>query len=434
MISSPASGQVTVPLVTSAGKDDRTRATVAVFVLLAFAGCARLAVLALLNSVSSGQEINDDYRLYEIMIRQPLLLVTGEGFRELGDGGIYAPLVPLQLWFPGKLISHFTGPMLGRRLGMLVYDLIALGIALRVAFHVAGAPRSARQWAVAILLAILPVSIGASVVWGQEDTAAAMWSAAALAAFVYLGPLTAMIVAGAGLFTSKMFFVVLMLGIWLAAPRGQQRRVALAGAGSVVAFGLFLLARWKATGVVYPDYHYNAMSNSPSIWAAYYLLIDPIKFDDPIRPYVKLVVATAMIVFTCAAWLRRGKLTVWGAVVASHAVFFASFIGIHPEHYLWFLPFLIVFAWDAYRRGRVLLFVLATGLTYLTYAYKVVYGLRGPPGFTASGKQSIRNFFEQYAGFDLYWIQTALVFVILGSLLLLAREALKPGTSVAATE
>jgi hypothetical protein len=394
-------------------------------VLLAWATAVRVAVLVAVHLATHGQEINDDYRLYEAMIRRPLMLVTGSGLEELGEGGIYAPLVPLQLWFPASLWSNWTGPVLGRRLGMLVYDLAALGLTLRVAFHVVGTPRTWRQWAAAALLAILPASLGASVVWGQEDTATALWSAAALACFVWAGPAAAMMVAGAGLFTSKLFFVVMMLGIWLASPRNRERRLALIGAGWVAGFGAFLVLRWLASGHFYPDYHYNAMSNSPSIWAAYYLLIDPLKTDDAIRPYVKVVAAVAMLAFLVFAWPRRGRLPVWSAVVAAHAAFFAAFIGIHPEHYQWFLPFLIVFAWDAMRRGRRLAFALSLGITYLAYAYKIVYGLRGPAGNTAGGKQAIRDVFERIAGFDLYWIQVTLVFAILASLILLAREALR---------
>jgi hypothetical protein len=183
-----------------------------------------------------------------------------------------------------------------------------------------------------------------------------------------------------------------------------------------------------SSGFIYPDYHYNAMSNSPSVWALYYLLVEPLMFDDPIRPYVKLLVAVAMLAFTALAWRRArrgGTLSPWSAVVAAHCVFFASFIGIHPEHYQWFLPFLIVFAWDAFRRRRRFAFALAVGITYLAYAYKIVYGLRGPPGQTAGGKQAIRDLFERYAGFNLYWMQVALAVATLAALLLLAREALR---------
>jgi hypothetical protein len=409
---------------------EHRRAVAATFILLGFGLAVRLAVLAVLHAVTGGSEINDDYHLYEAMIRHPLMLVSGHGFEALGDGGIYAPLVPLHLWFPGKFLGDWLGPVLGRRLGMLAYDMAALAIALRVAFRVAGPPRGWKSWCAAGLLAMLPASVGASVVWGQEDTAAALWSAAALACFVCAGPLPAMLVAGAGLFTSKLFFVVLMLGIWLAAPDGQRRRLAIAGLGCVAAFGLFLWVRWMSSGFLYPDYHYNAMSNSPSVWALYYLLVEQLPVDDLIRPYVKLLAATAMLAFVLVAWRQRRRReapTPWSAVVAAHCAFFASFIGIHPEHYQWFLPFLIVFAWDAFHRRRRLAFALAVGITYLAYAYKVVYGLRAPYGNPAGGKQAIRDLFERYAGFDLYWVQLALVFLTLGWLLLLMWQALKLG-------
>lgn len=403
----------------------RARERRAVLWLIPFAVAVRLAVMFALYVVTHGSEINDDFGLYATMIRHPFLLIHGHGFEELGEGGIYAPLIPLQLWFPGKLLGDVVGPILGRRLGLLVYDTVALGIALRVAFYVVGPPRGWRGWIVALLLTVLPASVGASVLWGQEDTCSAVWAAAALACFVWVGPMAAMFVAGAGLFTSKLFVVIMMLGIWLAAPAGQRRRLALAGLSCIAAFVVFLWARWLASGFLYPDYHYNAVSNSPSIWALYYFFIDPIQFDDPIRPYIKLVVAIGMLTFLGFAWRRRENLTVWSAVVAAHAAFFASFIGIHAEHYQWFLPFLIVFAWDAYRRRYRLAFVLAVLVTYLGYLYKIVYGLRGPAGNTAGGKRAIRDLFERYAGFDLKWLQITLVFVILAALVMLAVEALR---------
>jgi hypothetical protein len=393
--------------------------------LVIWGAAVRIIAIVAIHLATHGQEINDDFPLYSEMIEHPLVLVTGQGVEALHDGGIYAPLVPAQLWFPGALFSHWVGPVTGRRLGMLVYDLIALAITMCVAFRVAGRPRTATQWAVALLLAILPVSVGATSIWGQEDTAAALWSAAALAAFVWVGPLPAMLVAGAGLFTAKLFFVLLMLGIWLSAG-GRSTRVAMAGVACVAAFGFFLLARWLASGFLYPEYHYNSMSNSPSVWALYYLLVKPLQFDDPIRPYVKVVAAGGMVGFAIAAWITRDRrLPVWSTVVAAHCVFFASFIGVHPEHYQWFLPFLIVFAWDAMRQRRWFTLFLAILITYLGYAYKMVYGLRGPPGPAGTGKQAMRDLFERFIGINLSWLQLALIFITLGTLLLLARQALR---------
>jgi hypothetical protein len=222
-----------------------------------------------------------------------------------------------------------------------------------------------------------------------------------------------------------------MLGIWLATPQGQRRQIALAGAACVGAFAAFLLLRWLASGFLYPTYHYNAIPNSPSIWAIYYLLIRPEMTDEVIRPYVKVVVVVAMLAFVAIAWrsLRRERRPpVWATVVAAHCAFFASFIGIHPEHYQWFLPFLIVFAWDAVRQRRWTAFTLATGVSYLAYAYKMVYGLRGLGGTTEGGKRAIREALEHHVGANLYWLQLGLVFATLATLVLLAREALRPAT------
>jgi hypothetical protein len=393
--------------------------------LVLWGAVVRIVAVIAIHLATHGQEINDDFPIYNAMIRHPLVLITGEGADDTEGGGIYAPLVPAQLWFPGAIFSRWVGPVTGRRLGMLVYDLAALAITLRVAFHVAGRPRTAGQWLVAMALAVLPVSVVATAIWGQEDTAAALWSAAALAAFVWVGPVTAMLIAGAGLFTAKLFFVLLMAGIWLS-YRGRSTRVAMAGAGCAAAFGLFLLARWLASGFLYPVYHYNSMSNSPSVWALYYLLIDPLQYDDTIRPYIKIVAAVGMTGFAIAAWVtRQRRLPVWSTVVAAHCAFFACFIGVHPEHYQWFLPFLIVFIWVAMRRRRWLAFALGILITYLGYAYKMVYGLRGPPGPAGTGKQAIRDVFERFIGINLYWIQLGLIFITLGVLMLLVREAMR---------
>jgi hypothetical protein len=412
---------------------DARREWRAVAWLVIWGAAVRILAIVAIHFATHGQEINDDFPLYNKMIENPLILITGKGVEALQDGGIYAPLVPAQLWFPGSIFSRWVGPVTGRRLGMLVYDLVALAVTLRVAFRVAGRPRTASQWVVALFLAVLPVSVVATSIWGQEDTAAALWSAAALATFVWFGPLPAMLIAGAGLFTAKLFFVFLMFGIWLA-DGARTTRVALTGVGCVAAFALFLLLRWLASGFLYPDYHYNAISNSPSVWALYYLLIKPLEFDDPIRPYIKIVAAVGMVGLAMAAWVARDRrLPVWSTVVAAHCVFFASFIGVHPEHYQWFLPFLIVFAWVALQRRRWLAFSLSILITYLGYAYKVVYGLRGPPGPAGSGKQVIRDVFERLIGINLYWFQLALIFITLGTLLLLAREALRMELAAAET-
>jgi hypothetical protein len=129
-----------------------------------------------------------------------------------------------------------------------------------------------------------------------------------------------------------------------------------------------------------------------------------------------------MLVFFAVAVRRR--VTAWGGVVAAHCAFFASFIGIHPEHYMWFLPLLIVFAWDAFKRKRFGAFAASIAITLLGYAYKVAYGLRGPVGNTSQGKQHFRELFERYVGIDLKWLQVLLALASLATLLTLMWQAL----------
>ena len=117
-----------------------------VLVLLLFAAVVRLATLLAVHSITRGAEINDDFVTYQRMTQHPLILITAD-FEKQWEGGIYAPLVPMHLWFPGGLLSRWIGPELGRRLGMLAYDLVALAIALSVAFRVAGPPRGVLRWA-----------------------------------------------------------------------------------------------------------------------------------------------------------------------------------------------------------------------------------------------------------------------------------------------
>lgn len=384
----------------------------------------RVGVAVLLVSVLQEQEFADDFIYYRAMTAEPWALLLGEGPEEIRGWRIYAPLVPVQVGFSNRCLLPFVDFSLAQRLAMIAWDVAAVAIALCVAFSAGGWPKGWRQWLVAGTFACLPVSVLASSVWGQEDSLASLWAALALLAWWRGRAVVASAIGGLGLFTYKLFSPVLVAGIWIG-ERSRRWRIALAAGTCLLAFMVFLGLRWLHSGLFWPTYHYNPVHNSPSPWAAWSLLVEPVMFSD-IRAVIMVVTVVVLGLWVMAAARRR--LSVPVAVVGTHAVFFSVFVGIQPEHHQWFAPFLIYLAWVCYRAGHRLMPLACWGYGILAYGYKVAYGLQGTGEEDASGKAIFRQWFASHVGIDLFWVQIVLLFATLGCGVVLAWLCLVQGS------
>jgi hypothetical protein len=364
----------------------------AIGLLIAFALTTRLALLAAVALATGQTEFADDFRYYSFFMDHPWALITGRGLDEVPEAVIYSPLIPAQVWFPAALLRDWLGIFMAQRLGMVLYDVAALAVTLWAItrMHPPGVWRR-RDWTGALLLMAIPGSLAASALWGQEDTIAALWTAFALAALVSGHPTVSALFGAFGLFTHKLFALLLSLGIW-GACAGARWKIVLTSGGVVGAFAAFLLARWYWGGVSPTSYAYNAIYNSPSPWALAERLTGTRLSFDHIRLVVLVTTAAALALVTLLLWRR--PTTPEASVVATHATFFVVFLGIQPEHHQWFLPFLIYFAWRCWQRRDYVSFAVAWSFSGLAYGYKVAYGLQ----MRASGPSEGKMIFKEWAG------------------------------------
>lgn len=359
-----------------------------VLLLVMVAFVVRVGLLIGLCVVTGQKEFADDFRYYRFFMNQPLGLITGEGLQEFPEAVIYSPLVSLQVWFPGGLLRPWTGDFFAQRFSMMLYEVTALGITVWAMTLVCRPDKwGPKHWIGAILLVLMPGSIAASTLWGQEDSIGALWTSFALVALITGHPSLSALFGGIGLYTHKLFALLLSLGIWSSCT-GARWKIILTTGAVTASFIMFLLLRWKLSGVMLTAYEYNAIFNSPSPWALIERLTGSIGFED-----LRFVVlgSTLLLLGLVVFRLLYKPVTAEASVVAVHATFFVIFLGIQPEHHLWFMPFLIYFAWRCWLRNDWWSFILAWSYSAWAYGYKISYGLQARVSASAEGKELFRQ-------------------------------------------
>lgn len=362
-----------------------------IVLLVIIAAVLRFGLLAGLCVLTGQKEFADDFRYYTFFMDHPGVLITGNGLSQIPEAVIYSPLIPLQVWFPGGLLRSWTGEFLAQRVSMVLYDVSALGItAWAMTFLCLPRDWGKREWVGAILLMAIPGSLAASALWGQEDSIAALWTSLALVALVRGHPTLSALFGGIGLYTHKLFALLLSLGIWTSCV-GARWKIVLTTGAVTASFIIFLLLRWKVAGVSITSYEYNAVYNSPSPWALIERLTGSIGFQ---RLRFVVLGCTLLALGLLALRLLRKPVTPDASVVAVHTAFFVMFLGIQPEHHQWFMPFLIYFAWRSWLKKDLWSFALAWSYSAWAYGYKIAYGLQTRASASAEGKM----FFRQWTG------------------------------------
>ena len=388
---------------------------VALFTLIGLA--VRLIVLyGALIPVSQGREFADDFVYYRQFLVHPLILVTGDG--ATSDISIYAPLIPIQVAYPGKWLCSMFGEFAGLRLAMIFYDVIALAITAWCMLASFGNPLDKKRWLALLGMTVVPGAIGATAVFAQEDTIAGFWTAIALLLVRNRRPTLAATIGAMGLFTHKLFGLLLSVGMWIGIKELRTRLILTTGAVCAL-FGLFTIVRWKYSGLLLTSYAYNAIFNSPSPWAAINRWIHPITFEESRL----LITVCTMLITTAAIWVMcRKRIGLEEAVVGIHAVFFTIFIGIQPEHHQWFMPFLMIFAWKAVQQNDWFTFFIAWTYSGWAYAFKIAYGLQERASASAGGKEAFRNLLGSHSQEMLILLQNSFhIIVIICGLLLFWR-------------
>jgi hypothetical protein len=400
-------------------------------ILLIIALGVRCVAVFAIGQLTHRQEFADDAFYYGKMRAAPLSLLTGENADALEAGGIYSPLIPLQLLVPACWLIPIFGEMLGHRLGLLVYDLVAVGVALSVSFSFLGAPQRGLDWLMALLLACMPGDILSTCVWGQEDTFVATWSALALWCLMYNKSEAGMAWTGFGLVAGKIFAVISIFAIWCAA-RKSWRSITITAAAMIGLFLLVLGIRYLNSGFFYPSYRYAPIYNAPSPWSALWLAGITMEFEQ-ISPLALGLTGSIMLIFGAVIWIRQ--IHVVYAVLAMHTAFFACFVGIQPEHYQWILPYLIVGAWAFWKNKSRRAALMCVVLPVLANGYKIAYGvarLEQTDPLHAKGK--LVRLFQELMPLSFGSIQMVLAYAIpivlmlFGIFLLVGkRSALLPG-------
>jgi hypothetical protein len=371
----------------------------------------RLVLLACVAPALRVSEFADDTLYYRVLIRQPSMLLTGHIVKDMEGGVIYAPFMPYGIAFPGRFFADAFGFSVGHRLGMIVYDVLAVTLALGIAWRLSSPPKGVKDWLIAFAFTVVPGSALASAIWGQEDTLAATWGALCLLAITSRRPVLAAGLAALGVFTIKMFAVLVVFGIWLGTP-DRRRAIAVAGIIPVLLLMGFSLARWYLTGLVTPTPTYGALGNSPSFYSAFYYAFGPVTFAQ-VRLSVMIITTLGMALLTWRSF--RTPPDAVAAIVSAHAMFFLTFIGIQPEHHQWFMPFLLVLAWSAFRAGEVALPVTAWVFSAFAYAYKIAFGLQGGASAAATGKNVFRAWIAQHVHGSLFPIQMLMLALTLSA-------------------
>ncbi len=368
------------------------RATV-ISVLALFAW--QVTGLIVVYFLTGGKEFIDDASTYAAYIADPLMLLT-ERHRLIFGGSVAPPLLPLELKATYAPFASL-GDFLALRLTMILHITFALAVGFAAAFRHIEVPRSWREWAQVVTIAIVPVAWITSVVTVQDDTIAAAWGGACLAAFLCLGPLAGAVAAGFGMFFGKIFFALAFLALWTSTP-GLRTRLAGIGAGFVLGLLAFLL--WRDGGFAYSEYVYP-----PYVGASPYGIAWLIggKFDlFAIRNLSAVVSTVAIALFTYVAARRRTSFV--SAITALHSLFLVTYFGAMPEYYVWFLPFVVFTLWACLRQGLWGTFCIGWLTTFFAYGYKLLYGMN--ERFQGT-KETLKHWAANNIPFNIEWLLIA---------------------------
>jgi len=231
----------------------------------------------------------------------------------------------------------------------------------------------------------------------QDDSIAAAWAAACLAAFVCWGPVCAAVVAGMGMFFGKIFLALAFVGLWIASPKERWR---ITGIATFFVSGLLFFLLWRDHGLAYAQYVYM-----PYMGASIYGVVSILVSDFDVFLARNISGLATMLGVGGFVWLAsRRRLSFVSAVTALHFLFLMTYFGAMPEYYAWFLPFLIVTLWSCCRRGLWSAFACGWLSTAFAYSYKVLYGMNSRfPG----GKLALKQWYDDRIGIDLLGPQIA---------------------------
>lgn len=379
----------------SSGRSSRLVPMLLLFIALAVV--IRLLLLFAITRITHGKEFADDSAYYEIFLKHPTALITGDGAAENPDQfkqmSIYSPLIPIQYAYPGRWLVSAFGSFTGNRLTMMFYDLLAISIAGYVMLSQENLPFRRSAVVGLLLLTCIPGSLGAATVFAQEDTIAAFWAAIAALLLRKGHPTIAAMVGTMGLFTHKLFGGLVSVGMWIAG-KGARYRIMFGTIVVALAFALFVYLRSLHSGMLITSYSYDAVYNSPSPWALLNRVMD-INFAG-----IKIMVfgATAVVMLGATWVLLHRKVYFAEAIVAIHAAFFAIFLGIMPEHHQWFMPFLMIVLYRAAQHQDWLTFGVGWLYSGIAYSFKLLYGLQARPSFSTGGKDAFRHFLTNGLG------------------------------------
>ncbi|HEY0009141.1 MAG TPA: hypothetical protein VGB55_10495 [Tepidisphaeraceae bacterium] len=390
----------------------------------------RIAIMLLLFRITDGREFADDFRYYRLFYENPLMLLSGRGLVDAAEAVVYSPFVPVQVWLVGKPAATLFGEFLGQRLAMVLYETAGLSITLWLMIRYAPPPWSRGTWSVIAALIFVPASVGGSAMWGQEDSIASLWTALALWALVTQRPVAAAALSAMGLYTHKIFALLTPAGIWIGAPKCRFKIMSFTLL-ITASFVALVFGRSVASGVTFNSYSYDAIHNSPSPWALLHHFHGGFTFAS-VKVWILLVTVLALIAASVAL-LARKRGPVESAVVL-HTTFFVTFVGVQPEHQLWFMPFLIYFTWQRWHDGHKAVIVPAWAFSLCAYGYKITYGLAGAASINSPGKESFRSAINVHVGSLLPTLQlTFHILTLLMGIWLIACAFRKTTTSTPQT-
>jgi heptosyltransferase III len=296
---------------------------------------SRLALLALLDRITGGQELSNDTVMHMRLVRQPLAQFT----YALPDYEQLPPLQPLLEAAIGWPLQRALPDFWTLRLVMIGYEVL-LALLLDRLLGRLGAGAVRRGLVLGAYLA-LPMGWMTSTVMAQDDPIGGAMVLAALLLMADGRPVAALLLCGAGVVAGKLFLGLELLTL-LAFCRGRRLL-----AGAAAGFAPILLvyggmtAQRLAHGYPLPLLHFRP---NPYFGTNFWLLLRSYAGVDlhaigPASGVVALAAALAPALLVRRAPAAAGTpARMAAAVAASTLIFYSLFYHINPEYFLLATP------------------------------------------------------------------------------------------------
>jgi len=362
--------------------------------LLALAA-VRIGVMLAIGWVTGGRHFTDDWRFLMGFIEDPFQILLARG----GEGVPYRPpLEPIVDFLFGYPFARFLPSFYSVRCASILQELVAWPIIWRLL--TTGVSTLENQRLLALTYVLMPVGWATTSLFAEEEPLSLMLLAAIMLLVLKNRYRSAILVAGIGVVTAKVYFLIPLLAL-IAGPRTASlkelgRRLVLGATPIMLVYGIVQFALFRQNKPA-PLLEFTPHGvHSTSIWVLIRAWLDLSLVG---TKYISMVTGLcAGLIPLVVARIRRVRcegMTLVRIMVAMQLFVYMWFYHCDPEYYLIIVPGLLI-SYPPVAAAATALVGLA-----IPYAINLFYGVaRAGDAGSEAGKMVIARLYQRFIPLD----------------------------------